>query len=274
MDRSSLSRWLYHRLFIGSLLAICFFGFCWWALHLPPSLAPVVGLLVTCLVGGCALWEANRLIPEAVRPPTVMLSATSLLLWVGVTWQFAELALLGSVLLSLGWLASRLRRDVLAWGGFLIPFVWVALPFAAALYMWNSGADGIAWVLSSVICVKGADSAAYVGGLTLGRHALAPQWSPRKTWEGLGAALVGGALLGWLTYGLYIGLPTLWALGVGLGLALVGALGDLLESGIKRAANVKDSGRWGTIGGALDISDALLLAWPVLMVARPYLQSF
>src|SRR5262249_51590876 len=108
------------------------------------------------------------------------------------------------------------------------------------------------------------DTAAYFVGRAIGRHPLAPHLSPKKTWEGAVASLLGSLLVGaafWRS--IYAPLEVLLTMaGVG---NLAGQVGDLLESAYKRSAGVKGSG--GLLpghGGVLDRIDALILAIPVV----------
>lgn len=104
------------------------------------------------------------------------------------------------------------------------------------------------------------DVAAYLGGRMFGRHPLAPTISPRKTIEGLGCgALV--SILAVVIAGLYqeAWMPHGTALLLGVAIAVLGPIGDLFESAIKRDAGAKDAGRlFGAHGGALDRCDAVL----------------
>ena len=107
------------------------------------------------------------------------------------------------------------------------------------------------------------DSFAYLVGKTLGRHKLFPSVSPKKTIEGsLGGllfALVGAYLLGRFVPVLEI---TQWIL-LGLILVIMGSFGDLIESKLKRAAGIKDSGAiLPGHGGMLDRLDSLVFAAP------------
>ncbi len=132
-------------------------------------------------------------------------------------------------------------------------------------------ADGLWWTAVTLGGVWLADSAAYVFGRAFGRHALAPRLSPKKTWEGFVGGILGGAggsallaLLWRIGAGPASGLdwPTAALLG---GLAgLVGPLGDLGISMLKRQSGLKDSGA--VIvghGGALDRIDSWLVAVPI-----------
>ena len=120
-----------------------------------------------------------------------------------------------------------------------------------------------------VLTVVASDSTQYYAGRLFGRTLLAPAISPKKTVEGAIGGFVGGAVaMAWLG-GLW--LPAM-PLGTRLALALVlvtlGIVGDLLESVLKRAAQVKDSSQLiPGHGGVLDRIDALLLVIPVYYVA-------
>jgi phosphatidate cytidylyltransferase len=133
----------------------------------------------------------------------------------------------------------------------------------------------VGWVILAFVVTWGNDTFAYFVGHQFGRHKLFQRISPKKTWEGfaggaLGSvvgALVTRALL--LQHELSVGL----AVGIGLGGALLGPLGDLAESMVKRAAGVKDSGKIiPGHGGLLDRIDALLFVAPWIYVCAAYLR--
>lgn len=120
-------------------------------------------------------------------------------------------------------------------------------------------------VLLTVITVF-SDSFAYYTGMMLGRHKLAPAISPGKTVEGLIGGLVGsiiGAIIVCIWFFPGFSLFKMAALTVFL--SLVGVMGDLTESMIKRTMGVKDSGNiLPGHGGVLDRLDSLMIAAPVL----------
>ena len=103
------------------------------------------------------------------------------------------------------------------------------------------------------------DTAAYAGGRLFGRHRLAPSVSPGKTVEGLMCGML-GAILAVFIAGLYQTWLTQGdALLLGVAVAVLGPLGDLFESLVKRDAGAKDAGTLvGAHGGALDRLDAAL----------------
>jgi phosphatidate cytidylyltransferase len=134
------------------------------------------------------------------------------------------------------------------------------------------------WMLTVLPAIWLSDGFAYIMGvyvagraLGIGRHAMAPRLSPRKTWEGFAAGLVGGVLGGGLVGALWLdvagpglGLGFWPGLLVGLAVSLLGPVGDLGISMIKRQVGVKDSGAaLAGHGGMLDRMDSWLVAGAV-----------
>ncbi|HEY6106973.1 MAG TPA: phosphatidate cytidylyltransferase, partial [Anaeromyxobacteraceae bacterium] len=108
------------------------------------------------------------------------------------------------------------------------------------------------------------DTFAYFAGSLFGRHRLLERVSPQKTWEGFAGGALGSVAGALAVRALLLGPVPLWAaLAVAAGGAVLGPLGDLAESMLKRAAGVKDSGRLiPGHGGLLDRIDALLFVAP------------
>jgi phosphatidate cytidylyltransferase len=134
---------------------------------------------------------------------------------------------------------------------------------------------GVDWILLLVSVTWLGETAAYVVGSTLGRHKLAPSISPRKTVEGAIAQLVVSVLaaLGARAW-FFPGLTAESAIVVGLLLGVVGQIGDLIESAIKRSVGTKDTGRLiPGHGGMLDRVDSLLVNTPVLFYYATYARS-
>lgn len=131
--------------------------------------------------------------------------------------------------------------------------------------------QGAGWLALAVAACWTTDSAALVVGKTLGSHKLWPSVSPGKTIEGSVGGLLGSVLVTlWL--GRWLGLSTGHALALGCALGIVGQLGDLAESKLKRWAGVKDSGSiLPGHGGMLDHFDSLLANGPF---AYYYLRLF
>jgi phosphatidate cytidylyltransferase len=116
------------------------------------------------------------------------------------------------------------------------------------------------------LVLMGADTGAYYVGRALGKHKLAPTISPGKTWEGVAGGIV--AALGFATvahYWFFRELPLKWALPLAAIMAVVGILGDLTESALKRGAGAKDAAKiLPGHGGVLDRLDSLLFNAPLL----------
>jgi phosphatidate cytidylyltransferase len=126
--------------------------------------------------------------------------------------------------------------------------------------------DAAARLLLLLAIVMLSDTCAYFTGRGLGRHKLAPDISPGKTLEGALGGLAGGVLGALLVRRLAsLEMPVWHACVLGLLVSGLGAMGDLLESVLKRWAGVKDSGRiFPGHGGMLDRLDSLLFGAPVL----------
>lgn len=118
---------------------------------------------------------------------------------------------------------------------------------------------------------KLGDVSAFFGGRAFGGKKLAPRVSPGKTWAGFYFAILGAIAGTYLFYGIYYLMdlplafncwwqPFVWGLICGP----IGVLGDLVESCIKREADVKDSGNTlPGFGGFLDVFDAIIFCAPV-----------
>jgi phosphatidate cytidylyltransferase len=231
--------------------------------------------------------------------------------YIGVVVLFAFIAIIGTAKPMLGTGAVLLA---LAAAAALAPFIYLSIsmrraelatayPAAAAsvfalgyigiplalLVQLRQLTPGVVLVLYLLIVVWSGDTFAYYVGRSIGRHRMSPRVSPKKTWEGAVASVIGSVAVGtyvlahafpistWLwdhhllgqrQYGWFTAQPVA-PLGDIIILSAViniaAQLGDLVESAIKRGANVKDSGSiLPGHGGMLDRIDALLFAAPVL----------
>lgn len=127
-----------------------------------------------------------------------------------------------------------------------------------------------------VLTAKSSDVGAYFAGKFFGSRPMAPQISPKKTWEGAIGGVALPALVGWWLLGGVMVVPATDVapavhFPAGVAAAIIGAVlgvlvivSDLSESLMKRARNVKDSGhKFGESGGFLDLVDSLLLVGPL-----------
>ncbi|MCA8996427.1 MAG: phosphatidate cytidylyltransferase [Planctomycetaceae bacterium] len=157
----------------------------------------------------------------------------------------------------------------------IVAYCGVLLSVTAQL-RWIAGSDaGYLCLGSLLVCTKGGDIGAFTLGKMFGRQKLAPALSPGKTREGALGAVLGAGLMGWLwlTFATPIfipgAVPPAWYVSVVYGciLGIVGLIGDLVESLIKRDVGKKDSAAlFPGFGGLLDILDSVIFAGPVALM--------
>jgi len=207
----------------------------------------LVYLIITTILGGELLFVLSEVVD--VNPITndiVWPYVVSLVFWVLIVpflLTLSKPARNTAMMMLIGWL--------------------VLLPTLLAMYQLRTIDPMILLIFMSVVWIS--DTAAYFVGKKFGKHKLAPQISPGKTWEG-----VMGALLAVLCYAMALGyyleetisFVIMLTFAV-IGLAILGIIGDLFESQLKRQVGIKDSG---TIlpghGGVLDRIDALTSMLP------------
>jgi phosphatidate cytidylyltransferase len=121
-------------------------------------------------------------------------------------------------------------------------------------------------VFFGLLVIWACDTVAYIVGILFGRRKLVPHISPNKTWAGAIGGVVGGTLAGWASAVSFLPLVTpLSGALLGLACAVIGQLGDLVESLLKRDAGIKDSAQLiPGHGGILDRVDSLLFSMPLL----------
>jgi len=229
--------------------------------------------LVVCGLGFLALREYNAMAitgatETALRPLLLLAMALPLL-----ASLFGRLAVVNAALaLAFCCLAFFAVR---AYDRLAAPFTFLNRAAFGLLYIGFGAAHlpllfalpgGNRWVLLLTAVIVASDAGAYYTGSHFGRRKLCPAVSPNKTVEGLVGGL-GCAIIAAMAISPLLEpdttVPPLAA--AGLVLATVGALGDLVESMLKRAMGVKDSGTMlPGHGGILDRADSLLLAAPVL----------
>lgn len=124
----------------------------------------------------------------------------------------------------------------------------------------DAGLHGALLTFGVMLSLWANDAVAYLIGSRIGAHKLAPRISPNKSWEGFWAGLaVSVAVWVLLALGGVAGMSVGLAAAIGLVVGVVGVVGDLFESRIKRGVGVKDSGNlMPGHGGLLDRSDSLL----------------
>lgn len=163
---------------------------------------------------------------------------------------------------------SLLERTTIAWIGssFLIVYIVGCMCFWLLIRMHDPSIQGVLHLVSFLAIVKLADAGAFFVGKSLGRNKLSPIISPGKTIEGLVGGIVFAILAAhiflrwWLpAMGGQVGSTWYGPALLGILLTMVGLVGDLLESMVKRMVGSKDSGAMlPGLGGVWDVTDSLL----------------
>ena len=127
--------------------------------------------------------------------------------------------------------------------------------------------NGLTLIFFCLILTWAADSGAYFAGRAFGKHKLAPRVSPNKTWEGAIGGFLTAMVCALFINNTYLNIDFVHLIVLVVLLDIVSILGDLFESMLKRAVNVKDSG-WimPGHGGILDRIDSLLFTAPTAYV--------
>ncbi|HEV2369621.1 MAG TPA: phosphatidate cytidylyltransferase [Acidimicrobiales bacterium] len=234
---------------------------------------PPAALVLTTLVATAAAAEVFAVLRRAGYRPAVLLGLvatvsvmvggylkgeTALPLVVALTTMFSFLWYLTGVV------RARALRNVAAT---LAGFLWVGFLGSYAGLLLQPGAfpnrHGEAFLLGALIAAVSYDVAGFAVGSRLGRHPLAPEVSPNKTWEGLIAGMLASLLLSSLVVSQIHPWTFHKAVALGLVAAVAAPIGDLCQSLVKRDLGIKDMG---TIlpghGGVLDRVDAILFVLP------------
>src|ERR1700716_4041446 len=219
-------------------------------------LAVVIGLallgtygayVLVLILAGLALWEFIGL-SEGMgsRAPTWLLFP------LGGFFAFSGTLLKAidvNVVLSLalvGGLAAFLvvpgrRQGLGRWAMGMAGALYIGMPFNYYLLLYTSSPNGLVWTLFTIFAVVACDAAALLVGSRIGRHPFFKTISPKKTVEGAVAGVFGAVAVMLVGASVVLGLSPLHAIALGLLIGISAMLGDLVESQMKRIAEVKDS---------------------------------
>lgn len=193
------------------------------------------------------LWGETKLLP------LIVLSSTVIALFVVLT--------------------GNVKQGLLRVSSFVLGILYIPLGLSFVVLMrqlpsW-SGQDykiGGLWVIFVLLSIWSCDTFAYFVGIAIGKHPLSFQISPKKTWEGAIAGFLGAILAAPFCYFVFfkeVSLVHLLIISVIIG--IFGQIGDLLESLLKRDADVKDASKLiPGHGGVLDRFDSLLFVSPLI----------
>jgi phosphatidate cytidylyltransferase len=261
VDKQHLHRWLTAAVALPILAIIIALGPGWLLL-----------ILVVLVTAGGMMELLSLLVPETKSWVRIVTLATSLLLplatyWKGVLGLSTATVAVIFVALTIHLLLYAQQKAILQSLGAMV-FAQLYIPFLLShVLLLFQVPSGRRWIFFLFFVIFAGDTGAYYAGHRWGRHKLWPAVSPGKTVEG---AL--GGLLSSLATSLLVGKLLLslgesgvsFLLSLGLVIASVGQMGDLMESMIKRVSKVKDaSSILPGHGGLLDRLDSLIFAFPL-----------
>ena len=156
-------------------------------------------------------------------------------------------------------LFGKFQKPMEAMSTTLLSFVYI--PFMLTFFMLIPVTLGMKWLLYIIAIVKISDMGGFAFGKAFGKRKMCPTISPNKSWEGLAGSVFASCLISCA----FIPMTEfIWykALAFGVAAALIGTLGDLVESRFKREVDVKDSATFmpAGLGGFLDMFDSLVFA--------------
>ncbi len=254
------------RIIPGLVLAAC-----WLLLLLSGSFSLFYLVIVALAVIGANEYLRMAL-PEETDSGTLLMHSISLALPVILTGQWDEDGLGGglflSVFLSICFILlnySRLSDSFATLSRLVFGAVYVGFLTAHLLLLWYLP-EGNYWLIILVAITAGSDSGAYYSGKNFGRRKLSKHISPNKTIEGAIGGLLSGVVIA-VIFAVILLESVNWLVLIPMAMLLtvVGIVGDLCESVVKRGTDTKDSGKilLGH-GGILDRIDSMILAAPLL----------
>lgn len=284
------------RVTISAVLIPALFGWFWWDHHVGRTAWPLLALCLVLVVRG--VWELNDLLrTRAFETSFVRTAALSVLVvlagfahtWfpestgplagfasagpVAAAWSFSLLVLFLAA--AVRYEAPGKTVETLGAEWLIVSYLGGLLALTAQL-RWVAGAPAGYLVLGSLLIgTKGGDIGAYTLGRLFGKRKMVPRLSPGKTWAGAFGAVLFSSLGTW-TF-LAVATPLFdsswtapaphWCLLYGAVLGVVGLIGDLAESLLKRDVGRKDAAAlFPGFGGLLDLLDSVLYTGPVAWI--------
>ncbi|TME91141.1 MAG: hypothetical protein E6I34_11775 [Chloroflexi bacterium] len=232
----------------------------------------IVGVYaLVVLLGGLALWEFRGLSDKmgSRAPGWLLFPLGAFFAFSGTVLRQVDVALVLSLALVAGlgaFLVVPGRRQGLGrWAMGVAGALYIGMPFNYYLLLYTSKPHGLEWTLFTIFAVIACDAAALLVGSRIGRHPFFTTISPRKTVEGAVAGVVASVIVMLIGMSAVIGLSLWHAILVGVLVGLSAQMGDLVESQMKRIAEVKDSSNLiPGHGGVLDRLDSILFP-PILV---------
>ena len=236
----------------------------------PLFAALCVVTIVACLI---EFRHAIRFTDRHLGMPIVVIGGIGIYI---CAWQVGLEAMLTATLLTMAaallWQLAGPYRGEDALKNVTLSTLTVAyIPFLGsflALLAVECGAPATAVFVLSV--TLGSDTGGYLCGRFLGRHSMSPSISPRKTWEGFAGSVLFAVTVS-VAGTFWMGIPWFYGIILGVLMAVVGTIGDLSESLMKRELGIKDMGHLlPGHGGLLDRMASILMAAPVAYIVLKF----
>jgi phosphatidate cytidylyltransferase len=212
-----------------------------------------------------ALHEYARL-ARGLRPLVLAAYAGTILALLGaelggVAWMFAGFLTTVALAFFFHWIGDTRQSATVAISSTVLGAGWIGLGLGYLLLLRGIPMHGALAVFTVLLAVFAGDIAAFFAGTLIGRHRMTPVLSPGKTWEGFFFGTAATIFVAFVALYKQHVVSVGDSIALGAVIAVAGPLGDLFESGLKRDAEAKDSGRLlGGHGGMLDRLDAPLFA--------------
>ena len=234
--------------------------------------AGIFGVYALVLIlGGLALWEFDGL-SEGMgsrAPAWLLFPLGAFFAFSGTLLKAVDVNLVLALSL-VGGLAAFLvvpgrRQGLSRWAMGVAGALYVGMPFNFYLLLYTSKPNGLVWTLFTIFAVVASDAAALLVGSRIGRHPFFSNISPKKTVEGAIAGVFAPILVMLIGVSAVLGFSPVHAILLGFLVGSSAEIGDLVESQMKRLADVKDSSHLiPGHGGVLDRIDSILFP-PILV---------
>ena len=243
-------------------------------------LAVVIGLMLAgtygayalvIILAGFALWEFRGLSDGmgSRAPLWLLFPLGAFFAFSGTVLKRVDVNLVLALAL-VGGLAAFLvlpgrRQGLGRWAMGLAGALYIGMPFNYYLLLYTSKPSGLQWAFFTVFAVVASDAAALLVGSRIGRHPFFRSISPNKTVEGAIAGVLGAVVVTLVGVSAVLGFSPIHGIALGLLIGVSAEVGDLVESQMKRIAEVKDSSHLiPGHGGVLDRLDSILFP-PILV---------
>lgn len=237
-------------------------------------------IMIASLIG---LFEFYRVVSKRYRPMALLGYATTLIMYIAfkqVTsyyWIFVTLFMIISLTVMVVCYPKYCLEDVALT---LFPVFYVSLLFSF-LVLVREVQNGSFWIWLIALSAWGSDTCAYFTGITMGKHKLAPQLSPKKTIEGSIGGILGAGVLGYIYTMVYTQFAmmemrayTVIIVITVMVAAAISQIGDLAASAIKRFFEQKDYGHiLPGHGGILDRCDSFIFIAPIIYIVALFVQN-